>query len=240
MNSTSKPIQILFLYPNEMNIYGDTGNVIVLKQRLLWRGIAAEIVFHHPGKPWNHTPDIIVGGGGQDSGQRKVFTDLLQHRKELHELADAGVPMLMICGLYQLIGHRFITHDGDDMPGIGVFDAETRATDQRLIGNVAVKTDFGTLVGYENHSGQTTLLGTQKPFGQVIKGYGNNATEKHEGAVYKNAYGTYMHGSLLPKNPAFADELIAQALKNRGQNIALTPLDDTHAHAAHKAIFKRM
>lgn len=238
--ASNKPVQILFLYPNEMNIYGDTGNVIVLKQRLLWRGIDAEVIFHHPGKPWNHTPDIIVGGGGQDSGQRKVFTDLLENRKILHDLADAGVPMLMICGLYQLFGHRFITHDGDDMPGIGIFDAETRATDQRLIGNVAVKTDFGTLVGYENHSGQTTLLGNQKPFGQVVKGYGNNATEKHEGAVYKNVYGTYMHGSLLPKNPAFADELIGQALKNRGQTIALTPLDDMHAHAAHKAIFKRM
>lgn len=236
----SKPIQILFLYPNEMNIYGDTGNVIVLKQRLLWRGIDAEVTFHHPGKPFNHTPDIIVGGGGQDSGQRKVFTDLLENRKALHELANKGVPMLMICGLYQLFGHRFITHNGDDMPGISIFDAETRATNQRLIGNVAVETDFGVLVGYENHSGQTALLGEQKPFGKTIKGYGNDATSGHEGAIFNNVYGTYMHGSLLPKNPAFADELLNKALQNRSQHIELLPLDDSHAHAAHKAILKRM
>ncbi|MGB4758437.1 MAG: glutamine amidotransferase [Candidatus Saccharimonadales bacterium] len=236
----NKPIQILFLYPNEMNIYGDTGNVIVLKQRLLWRGIDAEVTFHHPGKPFNHKPDIIVGGGGQDSGQRKVFTDLLENRKALHELANKGVPMLMICGLYQLFGHRFITHNGDDMPGISIFDAETRATDQRLIGNVAVETDFGVLVGYENHSGQTALLGEQKPFGKTIKGYGNDATSGHEGAICNNVYGTYMHGSLLPKNPTFADELLSKALQNRSQHSELLPLDDSHAHAAHKAILKRM
>lgn len=236
----SKPIQILFLYPNEMNIYGDTGNVIVLKQRLLWRGIEAEVTFHHPGKPFNHQPDIIVGGGGQDSGQRKVFTDLLANSKKLHELADNGVPMLMICGLYQLFGNRFVTHEGDDMPGIGIFNIETHATNQRLIGNVAVETDFGTLVGYENHSGQTTLLENQKPFGRVIKGHGNNANDTHEGAVYKNVFGTYMHGSLLPKNPEFADTLLGIALKNRGLDIELLPLNDSHAHDAHKAILARM
>lgn len=234
------PFQILFLYPNEMNIYGDTGNVTVIKQRLLWRGYDAEVVFHHPGQEFDHIPDIIIGGGGQDSGQQKVFADLLQIGDQLRALADTDTPMLMVCGLYQLFGNRFTTRDGGILPGISLFDMETIGTDQRLIGNIALETDYGTLVGYENHSGQTTLLNNQKPFGKTIKGYGNDATSGYEGARFKNVFGTYMHGSLLPKNPAFADELISIMLKNRGDNSELIALDDRDALNAHKSILKRM
>lgn len=233
-------MQILFLYPNEMNIYGDTGNAIVLKQRMLWRGIDAEIIFHSPGDDFNYEPDIIIGGGGQDSGQRKVFTDLLAHSDKIYSLANKDVPMLMVCGMYQLFGHRFNTRDGGHMLGIGIFDMETNATDERLIGNIAVETPFGTLVGYENHSGQTFLKEDQKPFGQTIKGYGNNANAAAEGAIFRHVYGTYMHGSVLPKNPDFADALIKQALRNRSQDATLAPLDDTFAHEAHAAILARM
>ena len=236
----TKPFQILFLYPNEMNIYGDTGNVTVIKQRLLWRGYDAEVVFHHPGQKFDHIPDIVIGGGGQDSGQQKVFADLLQNGDQLRALADTDTPMLLVCGLYQLFGNHFTMHGGGKLPGISVFDMETIGTDQRLIGNIAVETEFGTLVGYENHSGQTTLLNSQKPFGKTLKGYGNNATSGYEGARFKNAFGTYMHGSLLPKNPTFADELISIMLRNRGDNAALVPLDDHNAQNAHKSIFKRM
>lgn len=240
MSAKQKPLQILFLYPNEMNIYGDTGNAIVLQKRLQWRGYDAEVVFHHPGKAFTAEPDIIIGGGGQDSGQRKVFEDLLTHGERLHDLADAGVPMLVVCGLYQLFGHGFYTHDGDSMKGIGIFNAETHATSQRLIGNVMVDSDFGTLIGYENHSGQTRLLGDQKPLGTVTHGYGNNAEERHEGAIYRNVYGTYLHGSILPKNPVFADALIAQALKNRGERSVLKPLDDRFASQAREKLFTRL
>lgn len=240
MSVKQKPFQILFLYPNEMNIYGDTGNAIVLQKRLQWRGYDADIIFHHPGQAFTHEPDIIVGGGGQDSGQRKVFEDLLANGERLRDLADAGVPMLVVCGLYQLFGHGFYTHDGDSMKGIGIFNAETHATSQRLIGNVTVDSDFGTLIGYENHSGQTRLLGDQKPFGTVTHGYGNNAEERHEGAIYRNVYGTYLHGSILPKNPVFADALIAQALKNRGERSVLKPLDDKFASQAREKMFTRI
>jgi len=240
MKSNQPPFKILFLYPNEMNIYGDTGNAIVLQKRLAWRGFDAEIIFHHPGKPLAEKPDIIVGGGGQDSGQRKVFEDLLAIGDKLHDLADENVPMLLVCGLYQLFGHGFYTHDGDSMKGISIFNAETRATSQRLIGNITLDTKFGTLIGYENHSGQTKLLGDQQALGTVVKGFGNNAEEGHEGAVYRHVYGTYLHGSLLPKNPLFADALIAQALKNRGDLTPLTPLDDHFASQARDKLLTRL
>ncbi|HLX40444.1 MAG TPA: hypothetical protein VKR42_07925, partial [Ktedonobacteraceae bacterium] len=100
---------------------------------------------------------------------------------------------------------------------LGVFDAWTihkGSQVPRCTGNVAIRWDGNTLVGFENHGGRT-YLGTAKPLGKVLKGYGNNAEDGTEGAIYRHAYGTYMHGSLLPKNPHFADYLIQLALQRK-------------------------
>ena len=235
----SKKITLLYLYPDEMNIYGDAGNVLTLQRRLEWHGYQPEVTYHHVGDKLNTKADILVGGGGQDSGQLKVYEDLQKNGPELKEMADRGVPMLMICGLYQLFGHRFITHEGAELPGIGIFDAETRATKTRLIGNVILDTDFGEIIGYENHSGQTFLLGEQQPFGTVTKGGGNNEKDKTDGAVYNNVFGTYLHGSLLPKNPEFADALIETAVTNRYGSCELQVVDDYFAEQARVIAAKR-
>lgn len=228
----SKKITILQLYPNEMNIYGDRGNVLTLMRRLQWQGYTPEVIYHDPGKPFPGGVDLIVGGGGQDSGQEKVQDDLLRISADLHALADAGVPMVLVCGLYQLFGHFFKTADGNIIKGIGIFDAETHAGPTRMIGNIILDTPFGEVIGYENHSGQTFLAGSTKPFGKVKKGAGNNGRDGHEGAIYKNAYGTYLHGSLLPKNPVFADELIKQAVIRKYGEFQPGVIDDTLADKA--------
>lgn len=233
-------INILYLYPNEMNFYGDTGNVLTLRRRLEWRGFSVDVSYHHPGKKFDHNPDIIIGGGGQDSGQLKVIDDLQKISGKLHKLADDDVPMLMICGMYQLFGHRFITHDGKTLPGIGVFDAETIGKTKRLIGNVVIETDYGLLLGYENHSGQTFLSESQKPFGKVVKGFGNTEDKTYEGAQYKNVFGSYLHGSLLPKNPVFADALLSAALKRHGKDIKSQIADDSPAQKARSVMFRRL
>ena len=219
-------IKILYLYPNEMNIYGDIGNVLALRRRLEWRGFETKVIYHHPGKSFNYDADIIVGGGGQDSGQLKVCKDLGRIGDKLHKLADNGVPMLMVCGTYQLFGSKFITDKGDELKGISIFNAETRGTPNRIIGNIVIKTKFGDVIGYENHSGQTFLGNEQKSFGRVLKGAGNNGHDGDEGAVYKNVYGTYLHGSLLPKNPLFTDHLLTVAVVNRYGNTNLKSLNE--------------
>lgn len=206
-----KKLTILQLYPNEMNIYGDRGNVLTLMRRAEWHGYKPEVIYHDPGKPFPAEVDLLVGGGGQDSGQNKVQDDLLRIGDTLHTLADDNVPMVMVCGLYQMFGTFFKTSDGTLIQGISIFDAETHGGDRRMIGNITLETPFGKVIGYENHSGQTFLGPNAKAFGKVKKGAGNNGKDGTEGAVYKNVYGTYLHGSLLPKNPVFADELIKQA-----------------------------
>jgi CobQ-like glutamine amidotransferase family enzyme len=235
----SRSITILYLYPNEMNIYGDIGNVRALAKRLEWRGYKPEIIYHHPGKPFDYTPDIIVGGGGQDSGQLKVADDLQRIGSKLHALAEGGIPMLMICGMYQLFGNRFLTVDGEELPGIGIFDMETRGGKKRLIGPLVLDTKFGEIVGYENHSGQTHLAKGQDSFGKVKRGYGNTETSKREGAVTNNVYGSYLHGSVLPKNPAFADELLHTAITRRYGAADLAPLDDHIAELARRVAANR-
>ncbi len=234
-----KTIRILQLYPSEMNIYGDWGNTLVLKKRLEWRGYRVELIEHHPGAQFPENVDLIIGGGGQDSGQEKIKDDLVAIGSALHKLAEEGVPMLVICGLYQLFGRFFKTSEGHTIDGIGIFKAETHAGQTRLIGNITTDSQFGKIVGYENHSGLTYLDKDQEALGNVILGAGNNGEDSKEGAIYKNVIGSYLHGSLLPKNPQLADHLIQKAIEKKYGKADLEKLDDTIATKARSIAMDR-
>lgn len=251
-------LRIAHLYPDHMNIYGDRGNVIALRQRCAWRGIACEVVPVGPGDvvDWE-TIDIAFFGGGQDSGQALIAEDFLERQgPALRAAIDGGLAMLAICGGYQLLGHYFLTHAGQRLPGIGALDVYTVGGDVRLIGNVVVEVAPATLptsdvpdahaapiqlVGFENHSGRTYPGAGVRPLGRVIAGHGNNGEDGTEGAVYRNTIGCYLHGSLLPKNPQLADHLIATALRRRyGESALLAPLDDRMELAAQRAMVERL
>lgn len=226
-SSAKKVVNIVHLYPEELNIYGDNGNVLTLQQRLEWRGYKANLTKVGIGKKVPKNTDIIVAGGGQDKGQFEVEKDLKTKGPEIKAMAKDGVTILAICGTYQLLGNHYITGEGKVLKGIGLFDAYTEAGNQRLIGNVVVDTPVGKVVGFENHSGQTFLGAGQLYFGQVKRGHGNNSSTKDEGALKYNSFGSYLHGPLLPKNPKFADELIRRALVRKFGDAKLEPLDDT-------------
>lgn len=207
---------IVSLYPRDMNIYGDRGNLLALTRRAAAHGFAPRVVELNIGDEMPEQVDIVIGGGGQDSGQGRVSVDLVARADEIRALADGGTPMLLICGLYQLFGHRFVTVSGNELPGIGVLDVETRGGDTRMIGNVVVDSaEFGEIIGYENHSGNTVLGPGSAPLGRVVQGAGNNPSDGVEGARTGNVLGTYLHGALLPKNPAISDFLIGTAAERR-------------------------
>jgi len=235
-----KTITVLQLYPRDMNIYGDWGNALVIKRRLQWHGYTPRLIEYNPGDVFPDDVDMILGGGGQDSGQDKIQQDLLSIGGKLHELADADVPMLMICGLYQLFGKFFKTQDGHIIEGIGLLDIETHAGPERLIGNIVTKShEFGDIIGYENHSGQTFLGKGVQPLGTVIKGAGNNGQDGTEGARYRNVLASYLHGSLLPKNPAIADFLIEKAIIKKYGEFTPTVIEDRFAELARDVALKR-
>jgi len=235
-----KELTILQLYPRDMNIYGDWGNTLVLKRRAQWHGYSVTLLDYNPGDTFPETVDIIIGGGGQDSGQDKIKDDLQKIAPKLHQLADANTPMLMICGLYQMFGTFFKTKDGEIIPGIGIFDTETHGGPERLIGNIVTRSElFGDIVGYENHSGLTYLSGETVPLAKVIRGGGNNGQDESEGARYKNVIGSYLHGSLLPKNPRIADWLIEQAATNKYGEFEPMVIDDAFADKAREIALKR-
>jgi CobQ-like glutamine amidotransferase family enzyme len=239
-SSSDITLNILQLYPKDMNIYGDWGNVLTLKRRAEWQGFNVNIVDYNPGDKWPDSIDIVVGGGGQDSGQVKIHEDLMSIESKLKDLAEDDVPMLMICGLYQLFGHEFIMSDGSSLPGIGILDIVTKAGNTRLIGNITTESkDFGKIIGYENHSGQTHLGKNVSPLGIVTKGDGNNSTDKTEGARYRNVIGTYLHGSLLPKNPRLADWLLQKAIESTHENFSHQEIDDSVAEKARSIAMSR-
>lgn len=236
----SKSLRILQLYPRDMNIYGDWGNVLTLQRRAQWHGYEVELLEYNPGDTLPEAIDILIGGGGQDSGQSVIQDDLQKIAPHLQSLAENGTPMLAICGLYQLFGRFFKTKDGVVIPGVGIFDIETHGGPERLIGNIITESsDFGRIVGYENHSGLTYLGKNVQPLGKVIRGAGNNSQDEAEGARVHNVIGSYLHGSLLPKNPRIADWLIEQAATRKYGDFTPSVIDDRFADEARTIALKR-
>ncbi len=237
-------LNIAHLYPELLNIYGDKGNVLAFQKRCEWRDI--EVNLHEINLGDFIDPDLYdfyFIGGGQDQQQIDVSKELQNQKQSLEKAADSGSVFLSICGGYQLLGHYYQPHAGNRLEGIGLLDAYTVAGDTRYIGNVTIETDFlepKTLVGFENHSGLTYLNGDTKPIGTTLIGNGNNGKDNQEGARYKNVFGTYLHGSLLPKNPHFTDYLIFLALQRKyGEDIRLDTLDDILELTAHNRSIKR-
>jgi len=203
-----KTIKIVHLYPKEMNIYGDNGNVLVFSKRLQWMGYKTEIIGVGIGDKIPKDCSIIIGGGGQDAGQLDIADDLKTKKNTLQEMANSGTPMLMICGMYQMFGNYFKTSEGKKIPGLGIIDITTIAGDERIIGNIVICSEWGDIVGYENHSGKTYLGNGIKPLGTSILGQGNNGQDNTEGAIYNNVFGSYLHGPVLSKNTMFTDHLL--------------------------------
>jgi CobQ-like glutamine amidotransferase family enzyme len=237
-------LRVLALYPEQMNIYADRGNIIFLRQRCEWRGIGFSYAAAGPGEsfdPGGH--DLVYIGGGQDRDQRLVAEDMVRTKREaLASAVDEGAVGLAVCGGYQLLGHSYQLGD-ERIPGLGLADLETvREPGERLIGNVAIAIELEgepvTLAGFENHGGRTYLGTDAQPLGRVLRGFGNNGKDGFEGVRRNNLFGTYLHGPLLPKNAPFADHLIALALARReGSQPELAPLDDTLEGAAHASAY---
>lgn len=235
-------LRVGWLYGHEMNIYGDRGNVLALAHRAQWRGIPAEIVTIGIGQPIaGQEIDLFFWGGGQDREQISVAADLAGNKgRDLKAAIEDGIPILAVCGGYQLLGHYYRPHGEADLPGISALDITSKAGSERFIGNVVVDApEFGTLVGFENHSGLTFLGDGVQPLGTVLVGRGNNGRDGQEGARYKNAIGCYLHGSLLPKNPVLADWLISAALDRKYGAVDLPSLDDGVETRAHEQVVRR-
>jgi CobQ-like glutamine amidotransferase family enzyme len=242
-------LRVVHLYADLMNIYGDRGNAIALQRRAEWRGIAVTVRAVGLGERLDGDFDLIFVGGGQDRQQALMAADLRETKAEaLHRALHDDVVILAVCGGYQLLGRSYRGADGAELPGIGLFDLETVHPGvgvARCIGNCLVRCPWDarqrTLVGFENHGGRTYLGPGCAPLGTVEAGFGNNGKDRGEGARVRNAFGTYLHGSLLPKNPWFADHMIELALRRRyGAHVTLAPLDDSLEGTAHDAIARRL
>ncbi|MCA9379663.1 glutamine amidotransferase [Candidatus Dojkabacteria bacterium] len=262
MYNDKHKLKFVHLYPEEMNIYGDMGNVLTLKKRCEWRGIEFEITNINLNSNKFEQGDIYFMGGGQDNDMYKVFEDLQKYKNTfLNDEIANNKQFLLICGGFQLFGKYFIDFQGRQISGLGILPLETKAPSDNLhdrcLGNLVTeinpnlieevnkyygKKSSNYLVGFENHGGQTYFTDDSvSPLGKVIIGSGNNSKEMIEGVFYKNIIGSYMHGSLLPKNPHLADFIIGRALfRKYGESFQLTTLNDSVEWNSHKAILNKM
>ena len=243
---SEKTLRICHLYPDLLNLYGDRGNILCMRRRLEWRGIGAEVTEVTVGQQADFTQfDLFFIGGGQDFEQQVLLDDL--HRGKAQEIRAAiadGVTFLTICGGYQMLGSYYETYDGQRCDFIGALDLYTVGSKTRMIGNYKFKcgeaAGGSVVVGFENHSGKTYLGSGVSPLGKVLVGGGNNGEDGTEGAHFKNVFGTYSHGPMLPKNPEFCDLLLKTALERKYGAAELQPLDDTFEKAAHDAMCARL
>ncbi len=222
-------LTILHLFPELLNLYGDTGNMLVLEKRLAWRGMQAHIIPVSLGQSIDlSSADIVFVGGGSDREQGIVGEELVKHTADFKAYAKDGGVLLAVCGGYQLLGHEYSLGE-NKLSGLGLLDIYTVRKTPRLIGNIACTTELFSqdVVGYENHGGRTYLGSDVTPFARVLHGFGNDGASGFEGARANRVIGTYIHGPLLPKNPELADWLLSQALERKGLDPVLSPLDDT-------------
>jgi len=244
-----------YLYPSVMCHYGDRGNLICLTKRCEWRGIDVDIQHLERGDAVDPDRiDLFLMGGGADSHQRLIAEDMVKVKGEAVRTAiEEGAAALMVCGGYQLWGEFYRAYDGTELPGLAMFPSYTihraaqigsrlgsisDARAVRSVGNLAVQWEDRTLIGFENHGGRTYLRPGAQALGRVLVGEGNNSEDGWEGCVYRNAIGTYLHGSVLPKNPALADRLIESGLRRREPGFRLEPLDDELERAAHESVLQ--
>jgi CobQ-like glutamine amidotransferase family enzyme len=244
-------LTIHHLYADMMNLYGDRGNVISIEKRCEWRGIAVDVFDVGLGERIKPTGcDLFLFGGGQDREQALLAEDLAGSKgADLRAIVEDGGVVLGVCGGYQLMGHSYETPEGEKLPGVAIFDLHTeprKPDEERLIGNVLVRVraleagGVREIVGFENHGGRTYLGRDLEPLGEVVVGYGNNGKDGTEGARRLNAYGTYLHGSLLPKNPWLTDQLILSAMRQADESFELEPLDDTIERSAFSSVAGRV
>lgn len=236
-------LNICHLYPDLLNVYGDVGNILILKHRAESRGIKVNIINTSLNDEFDvENTDILFFGGGQDYEQSIVSDDLKTNKKEkLKEYVESNKVVIAICGGYQLLGNYYIAPNGERIEGLGILDIHTDGGETRFIGNTVIHNEeFNeTYVGFENHSGRTYINGL-KPLGKCITGFGNNGEDGYEGCIYKNTYCSYFHGSLLSKNPELADRFLSIALNNKYENVTLEPLDDTLELKAKNYMIKRL
>jgi len=238
-------VRLCHLYPAEMNIYADRGNIAVLRKRLEWRGLHLDVTEVGVGdaiEPGLH--DLYYLGGGQDRDQRIVAHDLAATKADaLRSAAADGAAFLWVCGGIQLAGAGYTDAGGARLPGVEILDVDTVAGDGRLIGDLVINAELDgeskRVVGYENHVGRTLLGADARPLGRVVRGHGNDGESGVEGAVQQRVVGTYLHGPLLPKNPWVADTMLRWALDHAGEPADLQPLDDSIEQLAHRVAVDR-
>ena len=240
-------LNICHLYPDVLNLYGDTGNILCMRRRLAWRGIDSAVQRVRVGEKLDLTScDLLLIGGGQDFEQEVLLPDLRAGKSEtLRSAIEDGICVLAICGGYQMLGQYYETWQGVRCDFVGALDLYTVGSQQRMIGNTVYRFrkpdgSESTLVGFENHSGKTWLGEGVEALARVEEGSGNNVEDGTEGVHFKNVFGSYSHGPLLPKNPAFCDLLLQTALERRYGRAELEALDDSAEQAAHDAMLHRL
>ena len=236
-------LKICHLYPDVMNLSGDRGNVTILEKRLSWRGIEVSVTGNSIADPLRASDyDLFFIGNGQPFEQQLLLDDLKEKKAEIISAVEDGIPVLAICGGYQLLGNVYVSGDGSAIEGVGALNVETKCEGSRLVGDYVFSCSEPEMqvIGFENHAGKTWLGEGVEPLGKTVQGHGNNGTDGSEGARYRNVFATYAHGCLLSKNPQLCDHILKIALDRKYGAAELASLEDVFEASAREYMLQRL
>ncbi len=231
-------VKITVLFPELLNMFGDSGNLLCLKKRLNWRGIDVTVNNINIDIPVDLTDtDILYLGGGGETETLNTLNKLMLYKDRVKEYVEKGGVLLAVCSGFELLGESFEIK-GEKKEGLGILSVNSKQDKKRISSDIIIESDFGIICGFENHLGRMNI-GNNKPLGKVKYGSGNNGNDGYEGVIYKNTFATYMDGPVLPKNPKLCDELIKRALLNKNETADLQELDDSVELTAQKYIIDK-
>lgn len=208
-------LTLVQLYPEELGVAGDRGNVMALRERLERAGVAVTVVEHRIGDTFPPNADLVLVGNGPLSAMRNVYEDLQSIAPTLRALAEAGVPIFAYGSGAELLGHDITLLDGTVIHGIGIFPFHAVRVPERTVGYVLVDTDAGQVVGFEDNASVWKLDADAVSFGTLIEG-GGNGDASTEGVRRGASIATQIGGPVLPLNPAITDAILDAIAERRG------------------------
>ena len=231
-------IKIAHLYYDLMNLYGDNGNIKILKQALENQGISTSIEFLSVDDKINFDDfDIIYIGPGTYNNEKIVLKNILKYKNDIQKAINNNVFFLITGNALDLFGKE-ILDDNSKIEGLGIFEFNINKTMNRLVGEVYVKSNNlnDYILGFKN---QDSILETKmESCLKIVKGYGFDSNSPNEGLLINNFFGTFLIGPLLVRNPELLIFLVKKIIDSKYDNFKYKPFNLDLEQKAHDEYIK--
>lgn len=228
-------IKIAHLYYDLLNLYGEQGNILALKNAFENQNVKVEINLLSAGDNINFNKyDIFYMGSGTNQNLLIVLNDLKKHKKQLLNAIKKNKYFISTGNSHEIFG-KFIEMDNAKYEGLKIFDYYAKQNPKRIVGESFMEFENLTpIIGFQNRC--SVMQCDDNHLFSVINGYADNYKSSFEGYRENNFFGTYLIGPLLIRNPHFTDYIVKDILEKK--NIPYTEITNTIEYKAYNEYLK--